>query len=83
MKKQYYIQDTTGYCGNSIRWWKDNNCGYTCDIRKARIFGYKEAQRICRDKAANKRMWPKKYIDERISHHVNIEDCDYKNRNRS
>ena len=82
-KKTYYIQDISGFTGNSMRWWKNDNCGYVCDIRKARVFNYKEAQQICRDKGANKRMWPKKYIDTKISHHIDIEDCNYSERIKS
>ena len=83
MRKKFYIQDTRSYVGNSMLWWKHDNCGYVCDIRQARIFTNEEARKICRGRGRyaqtsrdGKRMWPKDYIDERISHHIDMQHCD-------
>lgn len=86
MNEEFYIQDTRSYVGNSMLWWEKENCGYVCDIQKARIFTKVEARKICRGRGRyartnqkdGKRMWPKKYIDERISHTIDMQDCDWK-----
>ena len=75
MNDEFYIQDTRNYVGNSMLWWKHDNCGYVCDIRDAKIFTKEEAEKICK-RSALKRIWLKEYIDARISHHIDIQDCD-------
>lgn len=78
MEDKYYIQDKSrGYSGNSMVWWKHNNCGYVCDIQKARIWSKKEAEQMCRQ-GDDLVMWPKEYIDERIQHHIDMQLCDIK-----
>jgi len=57
-------------------WWKGDNNGYTCDIRKARIFCKSDAKQICKRSQGTKKMWPKDYIDKRIRHHIDMQDCD-------
>lgn len=76
--KPYYIQDTRCYVGNSMTWWAKNDCGYVCDIRKAKVFTKTEAKEICSRPHTNKKMWPKEYIDARIEHHIDMQNCDYK-----
>jgi len=84
MTKEYYIQDIRSYVGNSMIWWEKNNNGYVCDIRKARVFTEAQARKICsgRGKYARTsqyhRMWPKDYIDKRIEHHIDMQDCNWK-----
>lgn len=76
--KQFYVQDKRGYVGNSMQWWKEDNCGYVCDIRKARVFTQEEIDNMpsCK-KDGNKRAWPKEYIDERVSQHIDMQDCNF------
>ena len=74
--KPYYIQDTRQYVGNCMVWWKEGNNGYVCDIREARIFNKREATSICKRSERTKKMWPKDYIDKRVSHHIDMQDCD-------
>ncbi len=79
-KKLYYLQDTRSYVGNSMVWWKHDNCGYVCDIREAKVFTEAEIQvrRLSVSaKDDNKRAWQKDYIDKRISHHIDMQDCHY------
>jgi len=84
MSQLFYIQDRRNYVGNSMLWWEENNNGFFCDIRKARIFTEAEARKICRGRGRYARtsrylkMWPKDYIDKRISHHIDMQDCDFK-----
>lgn len=85
MDNGFYIQKSKGYVGNSMLWWKYDNCGYVCDIRQARIFTGKEAREICRGRGryarksqSGQKMWPKDYIDKRIGHHIDVQDCDWK-----
>lgn len=74
----FYVQDTRDYVSNSMLWWKNDNCGYVCDIQKAKVFTQKEIDEMqsCK-KGGNKRAWPKEYIDERISHHIDMQDTDF------
>lgn len=78
MKNEFYIQDTRSYVGNSMLWWKEDNCGYVCDIRKAKVFGTREAEILCEHTDSFK-MWPKDYIDTLIEHHIDMQDVDIKN----
>lgn len=77
--KLFYVQDKRSHVGNSITWWKEDNCGYVCDIREARIFTQVEIDKLDSCKDGNKRAWPKKYIDQRVSqlNHVDMQYCDY------
>lgn len=84
MSEEFYIQDTRSYVGNAMLWWQKDNCGYVCDIERARVFTKDEARKICRGRGKHiwtsrdkKRMWPKKYIDERVSHYIDMQDCDF------
>lgn len=75
----YYIQDTSrGYVGNSLMWWKHNDCGYVCDIKQARVWTKEEAEKMCKE-ADDLRMWRKDYIDKRIQHHIDTQTIDNRN----
>lgn len=70
----YYIQDTRTYVGNSMSWWRKEGHGYTCDIREAELFTLARAEEICR--TSHFKMWPRTYIDSRVSHHIDMQTCD-------
>lgn len=73
-EQKYYMQDKRQYVGNSMYWWAKNARGYTCDIRNAHVFTLEEAKKhSCRETDI---LWPKTYIDERISYHIDIQHCD-------
>lgn len=38
------------YVGNAVVWWAKNSTGYTTDIRKAQLYTYNEAKRICENR---------------------------------
>lgn len=42
----YYIQNK-GYCGNSLRWWREDGSGYTSDLGQAWKLTLAEAERVC------------------------------------
>ena len=73
---EFYIQDTRSYVGNSMLWWKHDDCGYVCDIQEAKVFTAEASKKICDRPHTNKRRWPKPYIDMRIQHHIDMQDCD-------
>ena len=70
----YYMQDKRQYVGNSMYWWAKNARGYTCDIRKAHVSTLEEAKKHSRRETDI--LWPKEYIDERISHYIDAQHCD-------
>ncbi len=70
----YYMQDKRQYVGNSMYWWAKNARGYTCDIRKAIKFTLEEAKKYSHRETDI--LWPKDYIDDRISHHIDMQLCD-------
>lgn len=78
MAKEFYVQDKRSCVGNCMTWWKEDSCGYVCDIRQAKIFTQDEIDKMHSCKTGgNKRAWPKEYIDERVSHHIDMQDCDF------
>jgi hypothetical protein len=66
--KTFYVQN--GTVENCMQWWKYDNCGYTCDIKHARIFAKDELREIHFRQFA---VWPKDYIDSLIEFHVDIQ----------
>jgi hypothetical protein len=69
--KKFYLQHK-GYCGNCLLWWKHNNCGYTCNIKEAKVFSEEEADAKCRQSDLLKK-WDKEYIDAHAELHANID----------
>ena len=76
MSEEYYVQDARGYVGNSMLWWKYNDCGYTCDLREAKIFTLVEISKMHSIADGTKKAWPKAYIDARTEPHIDMQSCD-------
>ena len=76
----YYIQDTVRGVDNSILWCTVNN-DHSCDLKKARVWTKEDMDAACKGNASL-RAWSKKYIDERIQHHVDLYDVDSKDAKR-
>lgn len=74
----FYIQKTGSFVGDSILWWKKGSCGYSPDLKDAEMFWQKKAEQICSSPRSDKTMWPVKYIDKRVEHHVDMQDCNHK-----
>ena len=69
----FYVQDTRGYVGNSMLWWAVEHKGYVCDIRKAHFWLKSEVKAVIhRDTDIP---WPARYIDDRVSHHIDMQTC--------
>jgi len=81
--EEYYIQNKSqGYVGNSMLWWKVNNCGYVCDIRDAKTFNAVEADKVIKNAMKDKYViWDKKYIDSKIQYHIDIQSVDIRDKN--
>ncbi len=77
-KQLYYVQDAKGYVGNSMLWWKKDNCGYVCDIRKAKKFTKAEIDKMDTIQDGTKRAWPVGYIDDRVQFHIDMQDVSHK-----
>lgn len=75
MSKLFYVQQCGKYVGNSMLWWRRSNCGYTPDIRDARVFAENELPDGVRD--GSKKAWPVSYINNNIQFHIDMQDCDY------
>lgn len=71
----FYLQDGRTIVGNSIVWWAKGGRGYVCDIREAHVFTLDEVVQYL-DASKNRVAWPKAYIDNRVSHHIDIQHCD-------
>lgn len=76
MSNHYYIQDVRNIAGNSMLWWEKNNSGYVCDIHQAKVFTKDGALRILRH-GDHFKMWPKDYIDSKITHHIDSQVCNH------
>lgn len=78
MKCKYYVQNySQGYVGNSMLWWRKGDCGYTCDIQDAKVFTQEEIDKMDTIREGTKKAWPKEYIDTRIQHHIDMQDCNH------
>lgn len=75
-KELFFIQK--GWVGNSILWWKVNNCGYTTKINDARYFTKVELEPYLKNTDIN--IWSAKHVLDRVSRQVDSEDLNYKNR---
>ncbi len=71
----YYLQDQRSMVGNSMMWWRKDHAGYCCDVREAHVFTKKEAYAFHRARKTDI-PWPKYYIDQRVSHHVDHQRVD-------
>ena len=72
----YYVQNfSQGMVGNSMLWWKHDNCGYVCDVRKAKKFTKEEIDNMTSVIDGDKKAWPVEMIDDLIQHHVDFQYC--------
>ena len=77
---KYYVQNyIRGYVGNSMLWWRKGDCGYSCDIQDAKVFTQEEVDKMDSIKEGAKKAWPKEYIDARVQHHIDMQDCNLDN----
>ena len=72
----YYLQDRTRGVDNSMLWCTENG-DHTCDLKKAKVLTKQEMEETCKSNGFL-RAWSKKYIDERIQHHIDMYDVDFK-----
>jgi len=71
--QMFYLQNVErGYVGNSVQWWKWNNCGYVCDIRAARKFTQDEINGF--NPGVKFKAWPVEQIDALVQHHIDMQD---------
>lgn len=78
IEQMYYIQNVSqGYVGNSLLWWKHDNCGYVCDVQEAKEFTKAEIDKMDTIKDGTNRAWPVEYIDNRIQHHIDMQDVNH------
>ena len=76
-EKLFYVQDARQYVGNSMLWWKHDNCGYVCNIKEAKVFTQAEIDGMCSINEGSKKAWPKEYIDERKEDHIDMQSCNH------
>jgi len=75
MMDEYYLQDTRGYVGNDVLWWKKNGQGYTTDLREAHVYTKEEAYRK-QEVRGTDLAWPKEYIDSKARPAVDFQYID-------
>ena len=75
MEELYLIQkrQKRGWGGNCLEWWKENDCGYTLNIDKARRFSEQEALEIVKGVHSDKVMHKLSDIEDISQRHVNSE----------
>jgi len=71
-KPLFYIQNR-GFCGDCLRWWKADRCGYTLNLDQAWKGPQEEAAEICRSRPQEDIAWPVLLIDSVAARHVNNE----------
>lgn len=69
-RRKYFVQDTRGYVGNSVVWWRPNGRGYTVDIRDAGIYDDDEVRGMRDTDVA----WPVEDVLRLVQHHVDVQD---------
>lgn len=72
---KYYLQDSRAFVGNNILWWKEGG-GYVDDLEQAEVFTKEEAFKQQASRVTDI-PWPKKYVDEHITHVVDMQDVNY------
>ncbi|MEK2647363.1 hypothetical protein [Bdellovibrio sp. BCCA] len=74
----FYLQDTRDTVGNSLLWWANNDSGYTCDIRCARVWTMDELNDrfSLKDTAlpSKYKIHQKDRIDRLIQCHIDAQD---------
>jgi hypothetical protein len=79
MEEQYYLQDLRSVVGNSVLWWAVNDCGYTCDLRCARMWTKSElTERGYWEDHYKYKPWPKNEVDNLIQFHIDCQDLERK-----
>ena len=75
-KGLFYVQrHASGYVGNCLLFWKNDNHGYTYDLDSARIFMRDEMEELVKgDRGQKYTAWPKEYLDSVSIRHV---DCQH------
>jgi len=75
-EQRYYVHDNTrGYVGNCMVWWKHNDAGYVCDITEARKFTLAELHHLDADDLL---AYPVGYINDRVRCHIDMQSVDFK-----
>lgn len=75
MGYKYYIQrHASGLVGNCMLWWRNNGCGYTCDLSEAEVFdgANEHFKRIVSD-SSKYTAWEQEYTDACARRHVDIQ----------
>jgi len=63
----YYVENIKqGKVGNCMLFWRENDYGYTCELREARKFELSELP----SNTEKYKVWPCEYLDLFVSHHV-------------
>ena len=75
MSDLFYLQDSRGYVGNAISWWREGGRGYTCNLAEAGVFTREEAFKLHRNRSTDL-PWPKEYIDQHARLTVDMQGLD-------
>ncbi len=73
--RRYYIQNTKGYCGNSVIWWREGGHGYTSDLAKAWKVTKEKADEICAGRRPTEDIaWAADEIDRMAQRHMDMQE---------
>ena len=73
----FYLQDSRGFVGNDMQFWRKHGNGYTTDLSQAEIYTKEEAEAMHRNRETDI-PWPKEYIDARTRPAVDMQYVDIK-----
>jgi rubrerythrin len=68
----FYLQDSRGFVGNDVLWWRKGGKGYTTDLREAETYTNEEAQHMHFARTSDI-PWPKEYIDAKTRPAVDVQ----------
>ena len=74
MSEEYYLQDSRGYVGNDMLFWREGG-GYTTDLNEAELFTRESALRHNQDRETDI-PWPKEYVESKTRPAVDVQFVD-------
>lgn len=68
----WYLQDSRGFVGNDMLFWRKGSNGYTTDLNQAEVFSADDAFKLHQSRNTDI-PWPKPYIDSKSRPAVDVQ----------